>query len=312
MRLAPRAKTLAFWAALSCILPADRVYSQQAILPTEIGWQQSPQRSFPLAPFSVERGEDLPKALLDRLAKRAGSYELLIDKFTCIEETRRNNKPVVSHDYLLSRSEDAAWFREIRFVGNRKVQGVNNAIPPPTTWSLLFGDNYQPHFVYRHVDHTLEGFRLVHRILFRGSRSFKNGKDIREWEGLATVDAGTHDVVSIRAMPRLYAEYTAVKQERRRQSLRIVVFGVLTFRGRRAPVVPYLQVGFESVNVSGNDPGDIGFAPTLEVARFPEAVRTERYRQDKEGNVLMIAYDVTRYLDYRFVSTDAETLRYWR
>jgi hypothetical protein len=312
--------TLVFWAALFCTLPGAQVHSTTKIPHTVVDWHQSPQATFPLAPFSLERGEDIPKNLLDSLAKKAGSYELLLDKFTCVEETRRGNKKVVSHDYLLSRLDDPGEFREIRFVGTREVKGLKSSKPPPPTWSLLFSESYQPHFVYRYVDETLEDFDRVHRILFRGNRSFEVGTDIREWEGLAGVDAVTHDVVSIRAMPRLYAEHTSLKHKKQLRSLRFV-FGsfsegrftpVKTVQRRRGPVAPYLQVNLEKIDIRRYDPQDSGSALTLKTVRLPSAVRMEQYRQAKDGKVSVIGYEVTQYLNYRFFSTDAEALGYGR
>ena len=76
--------TLVFWAALSCTLPGAQVHSQVTIPPTVVDWHQSPQGTFPLAPFSLECGEDISKDLLDSLAKKEGFNELLLDKFTCV------------------------------------------------------------------------------------------------------------------------------------------------------------------------------------------------------------------------------------
>ena len=41
----------------------------------------------------------------------------------------------------------------------------------------------------RYLGESAEGHRPTHRIAFRGIRRFDTGTDVREWEGIAIVDA---------------------------------------------------------------------------------------------------------------------------
>ena len=315
-----RGKALAFSVALSCLVTTTPSRSQSAHT-TLIEWRHgTPEHSLPVEPFSLERGEDVPKDLLDGLAERADSYRYLLDRFTCTERIRRRGKQPVLRDYLLVGVEDVQKLREIRFAGERRVKDPDNPMPPPMAWSLLFSEDYQPHFVYRYLGYGLGGFDGGHRILFRGNRWFEKGKDIREWEGVATVDAAMYEVMSIEAMPRLYVELLEMKREKRRKSLPISI-GIFegwgkkfhplkALRTRRAPVVPFLQVGFDEIDLRGSLMDGAEQVEAPETARLPAALRFEMYREGDDGKVKLMKSEGREYSSYRFFDVDARTLGY--
>ena len=51
-----------------------------------------------------------------------------------------------------------------------------------------------------------DGFDWVREIQFRGTLGFTDGDDIRQWEGIVTVDAATFTPIQIQAQPRAQDE----------------------------------------------------------------------------------------------------------
>jgi hypothetical protein len=84
---------------------------------------------------------------------------------------------------------------------HKRVPGKLNRFPSPHDWATLFSTENQPFFMFREVGTRLEGFDLVREIRFRGALPFTDGRDIREWEGVALVDAGLFRIIEIRARP---------------------------------------------------------------------------------------------------------------
>jgi len=85
--------------------------------------------------------------------------------------------------------------------GHKRVPGKLNRFPSAHDWATLFSLENQPFFMLREVGTRLEGFDLVREIRFRGALPFTDGRDIREWEGVALVDAGLSRIIEIRARP---------------------------------------------------------------------------------------------------------------
>jgi hypothetical protein len=85
--------------------------------------------------------------------------------------------------------------------GHKGAPRKLNRFPSPHDWAMLFSRENQPFFMLREVGTRLEGFDLVREIRFRGALPFTDGRDIREWEGVALVDAGLSRIIEIRARP---------------------------------------------------------------------------------------------------------------
>ena len=74
--------------------------------------------------------------------------------------------------------------------------------PPAYEWVFLFSPFNEPYFRYRFVEDRFDGYDWVLVIQFKGSLPFTDGKNIRQWEGTALVDAVTFTPIEIRAEPQ--------------------------------------------------------------------------------------------------------------
>jgi hypothetical protein len=151
------------------------------------------------------------------------------------------------------------------------------AFPSPHDWAMLFGASNQPFFMFREVGTRLEAFDLVREIRFRGALPFTNGRDIREWEGVALVDAVLGRIVEIRARPNNQAARLRWLFARWSRSCRITL-GIsvgpifipgLTIRFARRPLAYRCFVRFD-------DRKDEIWLPTLMSYEIREAVSKER------------------------------------
>ena len=286
-----------FWAAstLSFVHAADFSFHQESNLPYE--------------PFSPQWGRDIPPELLEQLTARAELNRTMAKKFKCSEEISRNNSEIKVFDYLLheppkNRQASASDMEPLRFKENatRKVD-FSDSIPPAFVWSYLFSNTYQSNFTYRYLGESVGGYRPAHRIAFRGIRRFDSGTDIREWEGIAIVDAGTHEIIRIEAAPRNYAPI--VEYQRRKYQMS---FNLAGLRFRKKPRVYVLHIDFRETPIGadlsptpGGDPEREGGA----VMNLPIRVVWQEYRVNANGGVFRKTTEERRYLDYRFF--DVET-----
>jgi hypothetical protein len=265
--------------------------------------------NLPYEPFSLQWGSDIPPELLAQLTARAEFNRTMAKKFKCSEEIYRDNSGIKVFDYLLheppkDRQALANDVEPLRFKenGERKAD-FSDSIPPAFAWSYLFSGTYQSNFTYRYLGESVEGYRPAHRIAFRGIRRFDKGTDIREWEGIAIVDAGTHEIIRIEAAPRNFAPI--VEYQRRKYQMSFKFVGI---RLRKKPRVYVLNIDFSETpigaDLSHSSVGD----PIREedaVMRLPNRIVWQEYRMNASGGVFRKRTEERRYLDYRFFDVEA-------
>jgi len=158
---------------------------------------------------------ELPEETSRTLAERAAAYQEFARKFTCTETARSakyrgddaSKEVNRKYSYLLTTEPAIGSFQESRFKINRngKVQRGEvkdeEKFPPAYAWVFLFSEFNQGFFAYRDLGDYYDGFDWVREIQFKGSFRFTDGKDIRQWEGIALVDAATFTPLEIRAEP---------------------------------------------------------------------------------------------------------------
>jgi len=174
---------------------------------------------------------DLSSDILDPLISKAAIYAEYTNRFTCDEAARladyNKSGEVYSENqrrygYLLLKDvqNNVREYRQrLTKSGELKPGEVNDSekFPPAYAWVFLFSDFNEAYFSYRFVADRFDGFDWVYEIQFKGSHRFTDGKDIRQWEGVALVDAVTFTPIEIRAEPAgqrdridsMYREYNS-------------------------------------------------------------------------------------------------------
>src|SRR5258706_3372829 len=175
--------------------------------------------------------------LASRLAGVAEKYLEYAVKFTCDETVRkarfddREAKKETSRNYgyLLERG-DGQTIREFRqrmksdgTVTTTEVDDAE-AFPPAYAWVFLFSKANQPYFAYRERGDRFEGYDWVRIFEFKGAVPYTDGRDIRQWDGVALLDATTMTPVEIRAEPGHQQERLKQLVERCTQSFNVVGF----------------------------------------------------------------------------------------
>ena len=232
-------------------------------------------------------------------------------KFKCSEEVSRDDSEIKVFDYLLhepqkNRQASGSDVEPLRFKenGNHKAD-FSDSFPPAFVWSYLFSNAYQPNFTYRYLGESFGGYRPAHRIAFRGIRKYDSGTDIREWEGIAIVDAETHEIMRIEAAPRNYAPIVEYKRKKYQMS-----FNLAGIRFKKKPRVYVLHIDFREMPIGADRPRPVGGDPEREeasVMSLPTRVVWQEYRVNGSGSVFRKKTEERRYLDYRFF--DVETRR---
>jgi hypothetical protein len=158
----------------------------------------------------------LPDDLIQPLFERADVYSAYTRRFTCVETARLadydgngevKKEKLRRYGYLLVRDPGQENVREYRQAmakdGSLKTSEVKDEepFPPAYAWVFLFSRFNEPYFGYRSMGDRFDGFDWVLEIQFKGSLPFTDGKDIRQWEGVALVDAATYTPLEIRAEP---------------------------------------------------------------------------------------------------------------
>jgi len=242
----------------------------------------------------LEWGNEIPPELLEQLTARAELNRTMAKRFKCSEEIYRDNSGIRIFDYLLheppkGRRAFANDVEPLRFKGDgTRKANYSESIPPAYAWSYLFSDTYQSSFTYRYLGESVGDYRLTHRIAFRGLRRFDRGTDIREWEGIAIVDAETHEIMRVEAAPRNFAPISQYQLRRYRMS-----FNLVGIRFRKKPRVHVLNVDFEETAIDDA------------VLKMPNRMVWQEYRMNASGDVFRKRTEERRYLHYR--SFDVET-----
>jgi hypothetical protein len=234
--------------------------------------------------------------LAAQLARVADKYLEYAVKFTCTETVRkakfdeREAKKETSRNYgyLLERG-DGQSVREFRqklksdgTVASGEVIDAE-AFPPAYEWVFLFSKANQPYFAYRERGDRFEGYDWVRIFEFKGAIPYTDGRDIRQWDGVALVDATTMTPVEIRAEPGHQQERLKLLFERWSQS-----FNVVGFRTGPKPV------GFS---------GRVLFQTRRDQLTFPTQLRYASFRAVTPKSTEPTEASTRDYASYHFFET---------
>ncbi|MHC4502966.1 MAG: hypothetical protein ACYTFI_06655 [Planctomycetota bacterium] len=245
----------------------------------------------------------LSDEFISSLQRTAEVYEEYARRFVCDEDARLaeyddaeevNREKVRKYGYLLLRGSVGEPVREFRQnIGkDGKYKGEvddSEPFPPAYMWVFLFSKFYEPYFNFRLVDTRFEGFDLVHEVHFRGSLPFTDGKDIRQWEGRALIDAFYFTPLELEAEPigqkdRLEGLYRIWSQS----------FNLLGFRTGKKPLGYNARLSF------GFKKGDL---------RFPTSLRYDTRRAVGPDQLVIVRASTRDYSNYEFTGVTTEDPR---
>ena len=238
----------------------------------------------------------LPEDLREKLAARAVDYRTYALRFICDETVRTANydgsgeatkEKTKQYEYILSRESDGEGLQESREKVKRggQTKPVDSdadeiGFPPAFGWTLLFSSFNQPYFAYRDLGDGFEGFDWVRAIEFKGSLPWLNGKDIREWEGIAIVNAVDMTLLEVRAQPAGQSERIRAEYERWNQS-----FSILGAKTKPMPLGYRCRVALRM---------------RKDGLTFPTQLRYDTFRAVSRKDVLMTEASIREYENYRF------------
>ena len=242
----------------------------------------------------------LAPELLGKLAKRADAYRAYANRVTCDETARvasydqgeASKESVKRYAYFLERDRAGINLRETRqrLTSEGKLKGDEvedeGKFPPAYSWVFLFSTFNQPYFAYRDLGDRFEGFQWVRVLQFKGALPFTDGKDVREWEGLALFDAVSMTPVQIQARPSAQRERIQAEFDRWSQAFNIVGFHL-------AP----RPFGYR---------GRVEFRLLREGLTFPTELRYDTFRAVGRRETVPISAAVRTYDDCKFFGTTSE------
>jgi hypothetical protein len=250
--------------------------------------------------FDLEGPWGLPPDLLSRLARRADDYRGFANRITCDETARvasydqgeASKESLQRYAYFLERDADGTNLREARRRLDAEGQPRGSDIedegkfPPAYAWVFLFSSFNQPYFAYRDLGDRFEGFHWVRVLQFRGALPYTDGRDIREWEGLALFDAVTLTPVQILARPSSQRERIQAMFDRWSQAFNVI--------GIHLAPRPF---GYR---------GRVEFRLLREGLTFPTELRYDTFRAVGRRETVPISAAVRTYDDCRFFKTTEE------
>lgn len=241
----------------------------------------------------------LAPELATRLSAVATTYRDYAVKFTCTETVRKakfddgeaKKESSRSYGYLLERG-DGQTIREFRqkmksdgAVTNNEVVDAE-AFPPVYEWVFLFSKANQPYFAYRERGDRFEGYDWVRIFEFKGAIPYTDGRDIRQWDGVALLDATTLTPVEIRAEPGHQQERLKLLFERWSQS-----FNVAGFR-----------TGPKAIGFSGR----VLFQTRRDKLTFPTQLRYASFRAVTPKSTEPTDASIRDYTAYHFFETESK------
>jgi len=303
-----------FCLVLSALLVVPAPTSAQQTRPEDTGMSQIvPPPLPPKKPRVGTRGNYKPvlpesdaewgldPELLTSLLERARVYQAYTRRFSCTETARLadydsaggvSDERKREYGYLLTKSEGDDIVREYRQqVGrNGQIKGgqVQDAepFPPAYAWVFMFTDAYEPYFSFRNAGDRFEGFDWIYEIHFKGSLPFTDGKDIRQWEGVALVDAVTFTPLEIVAEPSGQRDRIEALYRRWSRSF--------NFMGLRTAPRPYAYRA------------RIEFRLRREGLTFPTQLRYDTYRAVGVDRIVAAKASTRSYTDYRIFKVHDE------
>lgn len=179
----------------------------------------------------------LPDEMLAGLAEKARVYASYARRFLCTETAREadykngeaQKEKKRRYSYLLVAEPDGRFEESRRVLTDqgkvRKAEVEDEEhFPPAYAWVYLFSQVNQPYFAYRVRNERFDGFDWVRDIEFRGALPFTDGKDIRQWEGIAVVNVVTNTPIEITAEPATQRERMRYQFDRWARSFNLVGF----------------------------------------------------------------------------------------
>jgi len=252
----------------------------------------------PLIPES-DQPWGLEPGLLTPLYRKADVYANYASQFTCVESARIaeyghdgqvSKEREHTYGYTLVKSPGGEAMREYRQErakdGSLKSGEVKDdePFPPAYAWVFLFSRFNEPYFSYRDLGETFDGFDWVLRIQFRGSLAFTDGQDIRQWEGVALIDAVTYTPLQIRAEPA--GQHERIESLYLRWSKSFNIFGT-----RTGPK----PLGYKA---------SIEFRHRREGLTFPTELRYDTFRAVDVKQIVPVHASTRTYEDYRFTRVE--------
>jgi len=244
---------------------------------------------------------EIPEELIEPLFGSAEQYARYTERFTCDETVRTadydaggmaSGEKEKHYGYLLLRRNSGNGLEEYRQKlgkdGQLKQGEVKDEepFPPAYSWVFLFSRYNGPSMQFRYIGRRFDGFDWVHEIQFRGSHPWSDGKDIRQWEGTALVDAVTFTPIDIRAEPsgqqrRIEARYREYNRS----------FNIMGFRTAPKPL------GFRA---------GIQFRYRQDGLSFPTNLRYDTFRAVSRNQILSVKSATRSYDRYRIFVTETD------
>jgi hypothetical protein len=241
----------------------------------------------------------LKPELAAKLAEVAEKYSQYAVKFVCTESVRKatfsdgeaKKESHKKYGYLLERGDgqDLREYRQkMRSDGTVTDSQVTDAegFPPSYEWVFLFSKANQPYFAYRERGDRFEGYDWVRIFEFKGAVPFTDGRDIRQWDGVALVDATTFTPVEIRVEPSRQQERLKLLFQRWAQS-----FNVIGYR-----------TGPKPEGVSGR----VVFQTRRDGLTFPTELRYTTFKAISPKHTVSIAASTREYSGYHFFETQTK------
>jgi hypothetical protein len=237
--------------------------------------------------------------LLQNLFRKAGTYAEYTSRFTCDETARLadydgegkvSSERVREYGYLLTKDVGhrlSEYRQRLAQDGTVRPGEVldEEPFPPAYEWVFLFSAFNEPYFRYRLVEDRFDGFDWVLVIQFKGSLPFTDGKNIRQWEGTALVDAVTFTPIEIRAEPQGQRERIRQLYENYNKS-----FNVMGMRTGPKPL------GYRAA---------IQFRHRKDALSFPTELRYDTFRAVSPTQIVATKASVRTYSHYRIYRTEA-------
>jgi len=255
----------------------------------------------------VLEASDLPwgldDSLLEPLFERAAVYRAYTRRFTCVETARladygssgeAKKEKMRRYGYLLVQDPAADDVREFRQTitkdGKLKRDEVEDEepFPPAYAWVFLFSRFHEPYFAYRSLGDHFDGFDWVYEIQFKGSLPFTDGKDIRQWEGVALIDAVTYTPLEIRAEPTGQADRINAMFDRWTKSFNLIG----------------LKLGEKPLGYRAQ----IQFRHRREGLTFPTELRYDTFRAITGNQTAPVKASTRTYDEYRITKVTADPM----
>jgi hypothetical protein len=247
----------------------------------------------------------LPPDLLDKLQAKAKLYEAFSRQFVCDEVVRVaeydsagdiDKEREKRYAYILLRNPEGESLREMRqeLTEEGKLRATevedDEPFPPAYGWVFLFSSFHAPYFAFRLIDTSWDGFDLVHVIQFKGSLRFAGGKDIRQWEGRALIDAFSLTPLEIVAEPTgqrerieaLYRNYTSS-------------FNIMGMRTAPKPLGYRAEIEFRLRRALGK-----AQEAAKDTLTFPTELRYDTRRVVSPTQIVQVRASTHTYEKYRF------------